>query len=205
MIASLEGVVADRSLERVIVDVGGVGYLVHVSGRTLADLPAPGQRVRLLCHTHVREEALQIFGFLEREEQRAFELLIGVSGIGPKLALTMLSGMSVQQIVGAIARADHPRLQSIPGVGKKTAERVVVELRDRCAKLAPPEGGPTDGEAGPARASGVAVSEVVEALTNLGYRRAPAEKIVKRVVSELPGDAPPEELLRACLAAMAEQ
>ena len=137
MIAALKGVVAEKNLQRVVVDVGGVGYLVNVSMQTLADLPAVGEPVQLRCHTHVREDALQIFGFTRALEQQAFELLILVSGIGPKLALTALSGMPVERLLGAIAHADHAALQRIPGVGKKTAERVVVELRERCAKLKP--------------------------------------------------------------------
>lgn len=202
MIASLDGKVVEKSLQRVVVDVGGVGYLVHVSMQTLADLPEVGQTVRLLCHTHVREDALQVFGFLQAAEQQAFELLILVSGIGPKLALTMLSGMPVGELVGAIANGDHRRLQSIPGVGKKTAERVVVELRDRCGKLSqvtPSAGAPTTGRGG-------AADEVVEALVNLGYKKPAAEKAVAAVVEAPGADAEgPEQLLRAALSALAEQ
>jgi Holliday junction DNA helicase RuvA len=201
MIASLDGKVVEKSLQRVVVDVGGVGYLIHVSMQTLAELPAVGEAVRLLCHTHVREDALQIYGFLQAAEQQAFELLILVSGIGPKLALTMLSGMPVTELLDAIASGDHRRLQSIPGVGKKTAERVVVELRDRCGKLSEVTTSPR-----PPTRGGAAVEEVVEALVNLGYKKAAAEKAVAVATrangAEVEG---PEQLLRAALSGLAEQ
>jgi len=138
---------------------------------------------------------------LQAAEQQAFELLILVSGIGPKLALTMLSGMPVGDLVGAIASGDHRRLQSIPGVGKKTAERVVVELKDRCGKL----GQVTASSLAPTPAKGDA-GEVVEALVNLGYKKAAAEKAVARVARDQEAiDAGPEQLLRAALAALTEQ
>jgi Holliday junction DNA helicase RuvA len=200
MIASLDGKVVEKSLQRVVVDVGGVGYLIHVSMQTLAELPAVGEPVRLLCHTHVREDALQIYGFLQAAEQQAFELLILVSGIGPKLALTMLSGMPVVELVEAIASGDHRRLQSIPGVGKKTAERVVVELRDRCGKLSE-----VTASTRPPTRGGAALDEVVEALANLGYKKAAAEKAVASVTKAGAEVEGPEQLLRAALSALAEQ
>lgn len=202
MIAALKGVIAEKSLQRVVVDVGGVGYLINVSMQTLADLPAAGEPVQLRCHTHVREDALQIFGFTQALEQQAFELLILVSGIGPKLALTALSGMPVERLLTAIARGDHAALQRIPGVGKKTAERVVVELRERCAKLKLPE---QPGLAAPSPPAGLN-AEVVEALINLGYKRKLAEQAVARASRAGDGDElGPEQLLRASLSAMAEQ
>lgn len=198
MIAFLRGTLLEKGLQRVIVDVGGVGYQAHVSLQTLADLPAPGQPVELRCHTHVREDALQIFGFLHVEEQRAFELLIAVSGIGPKLALTILSGITVGDLLRAIVNEDHRRLQTVPGVGKKTAERLVVELKDRCAKL--------EGAAAPATGgAGRIGTEVVEALANLGYKKGQAEKAVRRVLEREKGaEMGAEQLLRAALSAMAE-
>jgi Holliday junction DNA helicase RuvA len=201
MIAALKGVISEKSLQRVVVDVGGVGYLVNVSMQTLADLPAAGEPVQLRCHTHVREDALQIFGFTQALEQQAFELLILVSGIGPKLALTALSGMPVARLLGAIAHGDHAALQRIPGVGKKTAERVVVELKERCAKLNLPE------QPGPAAVPPPAGldAEVVEALINLGYKRKLAETAVARARRDGEAELGPEQLLRASLAAMAEQ
>jgi Holliday junction DNA helicase RuvA len=199
MIATLNGTVEDKSFERgVVVSVGGVGYLVHVSMQTLAELPAAGEPVHLLCHTHVREDALQIYGFLHETERQAFELLILVSGIGPRLALTMLSGMPVLELLGAVAGGDARRLQSIPGVGKRTAERVIVELKDRCAKLKlEPEP-----RVGAVAASGA--GEVVDALVNLGYKRAVAEKAIDRALQEQEGAQSAEQLLRRALAAIAE-
>ncbi len=201
MFASLKGVLEEKTLQRIVVDVGGVGYLVHVSGRTLAELPTEGEMVRLLCHTHVREDAIQIFGFLEPNEKLAFELLISVSGIGPKLALTVLSGVAVRDLFEAIAKGDYATLQRVPGVGKKTAERVVVELKDKCAKLnLLPEGGEASGQA-----PGPETSEVIDALTNLGYKRNVAEKAVKRVLDSTGGKTSPEVLLRSALVAIAEK
>jgi holliday junction DNA helicase RuvA len=202
MIATLRGTLQQRGLDRVVVDVNGVGYLVHVSSQTLATLPAVGEQVQLLCHTHVREDALQIFGFAGAAEQQAFELLIAVSGIGPKLALTTLSGMPVRELVEAIAAEDHRRLQTIPGIGKKTAERMVVELKERCAALAG-ELAPVD----PGKSLTAPLpTEVVEALVNLGYRRQAAQRAVERALEQAgQPPPPPEQLLRAALVAMREQ
>lgn len=197
MIACLRGKLQEKGLQSVVVDVGGVGYLVSVSLQTLAGLPAEGEQVILRCHTHVREDALQLFGFGEAAEQQAFGLLITVSGIGPKLALTILSGMSVRDLLRAIAGGDHKRLQTIPGVGKKTAERIVVDLKDRCGKLEPAA------PAGAARPGGAA--EVVEALANLGYKKSQAERAVERVLKrDGAGSMTAEDLLRAALVAVQE-
>jgi holliday junction DNA helicase RuvA len=202
MIAALHGTLVEKEMGRTVVDVGGVGYEVLVSLQTAADLPELGAEVRLLCHTHVREDALQIFGFLAPDERRAFELLIGVSGIGPKLALTILSGMPVAELAAAVSGADHARLQTIPGVGRKTAERVVVELREKFARLDLAARGPS---ARPAAPAGQAAS-VIEALVGLGYKRPLSEKAVRRALElgppELASSA--ERLLRAALAAVGE-
>ena len=199
MIAHLRGNMIEKGLQHVVVDVGGVGYMVHVSLQTLSALPPVGEPVALRCHTHVREEVLQLFGFVEADERHAFELLITVSGIGPKLALTILSGMSVRDLLGAIAGADHRRLQTIPGVGKKTAERMVVDLKDRCAKL---EAAAPAGRSGPA---GTSAAEVVEALANLGYKKGLAERAVERVLKQtMESEMTAEQLLRAALAAVQE-
>ncbi len=199
MIASLKGVLQHKGLDRVVVDVGGVGYLAHVSSQTLGALPGEGEPVRLLCHTHVREDALQIYGFADAAEQTAFELLISVSGIGPKLALTTLSGLPVRELLGAIAAGDHRRLQTIPGVGRKTAERMVVELKERCGRLAGELA--ADGARPP---TALGTGEVIEALVNLGYKRAHAEGAVERVLRESEGVPRPEALLRAALAKIRE-
>ncbi len=204
MIASLSGTLGRKELDRVVVEVGGVGYLVHVSAQTLAVLPESGAAVQLLCHTHVREDAIQIFGFAQASEQTLFELLIGISGIGPRLALTALSGMPVAELVSCIAGEDHRRLQSVPGIGRKTAERIVLELKDRCAKLLAELGQAPQPATAAAPPGGRASGEVVEALVNLGYKRAQAERAVERVLAKAEQAPDRERLLRQALASIRE-
>lgn len=198
MIASLRGILLDKHLDQsVVVETGGVGYKVHVPSSTLADLPQPGVEVRLHCHTHVREDALQIFGFLTQDELQVFELLITVNGVGPKLALTSLSGLPAVELVAAIGAGDHKRLQSVPGVGKKTAERMVLELQDKVARLGLGQKTAKTSKSGNS-------GEVVDALVNLGYRRPAAEKAVALAASRARPDIAAEQLLRQALSAMAE-
>ena len=173
MIAQLSGVLAYKSPEHLVVDVHGVGYQVLVPLNTFYRLPEVGAPVRLLVHTHVREDALQLFGFLDREERELFLLLLGVSGIGPRLALNILSGSPTQDLEAALEAGDVVRLVAIPGVGKKTAERLVLELRDK-VKVVRGARGVDDGR----RAVGLE-AEAVSALVNLGYRHAEAERAVK--------------------------
>jgi len=174
MIAQLHGILAQKSPEQLIVDVGGVGYQVFVSLNCLYQLPEAGEKVRLLIHTNLRENALELFGFGDPAERQLFTLLVGVSGIGPRLALNILSGMPARDLIAALEAGDVVRLVSIPGVGKKTAERLVVELRDR-VKLVQGERA-----AGQGRAGGDGLeAEAVSALVNLGYRRPEAERAVK--------------------------
>jgi Holliday junction DNA helicase RuvA len=199
MIASLSGLLQRKALDHVVVDVGGVGYQALVSMQTLAELPEVGQKVALLCYTHVREDVLQLFGFLSDKERQAFTLLISVSGVGPKLALTVLSGLPVDQLVVAITASDIKRLQGVPGVGKKTAERLVVELKDKLTRI----GLAPQVAATKAAKNVVPAPEVVEALANLGYRRAQAERAVKEAVKRQP-DAAIEKLLRTALAVINE-
>ena len=200
MIGSLRGTLQLKGLDRLIVDVCGVGYLVSVSSQTTAQIPQEGEEVQLICHTHVREDAIQIFGFARAEEMQLFEMLISVSGIGPKLALAMLSGMPVEDLVEAISAADHKRIQAVPGVGKKTAERVVVDIKDKCAKMF--VGSPAPGAG--ARGVDTDVSDVVDALVGLGYKRPRAEKAAKLAAAKAGPEASPEEVLRRSLAAMME-
>lgn len=169
MIAHLRGKLLAKHPNQAIVETGGVGYDVTISVPTFSELPTLGSEVALFIHTHVREDALALYGFLRSSEKLLFEKLITVSGIGPKLAITILSGMAADEMVGAIRGNDVVRLTRIPGIGKKTAERMVLELRDKL-----PEAGPT---AAPVTASMSAVEEdVLSALANLGYQRAAAEK-----------------------------
>lgn len=199
MIASLSGVLQEKDArrpQRVVVDVQGVGYEVWAPLFTIYALGDPGARVSLRIHTHVREDALQLFGFATDLEQQLFERLISVSGVGPKLALAVLSGLDPHELVRALRGNDLGRLTAIPGVGRKTAERLVVELKDRL---------PQDGGApSPAPQAGDRAREdLLSALTNLGYQRATAEKAVDRVLAR--ADAPDgfEQQLRDVLKELA--
>jgi Holliday junction DNA helicase RuvA len=198
VIASLAGTLAEKSPERLTIDVGGVGYAVHVSLQTFADLPPPGARVRLLVHTEVREDAIELFGFAAPIERELFHLLRRVKGLGPRIALAVLSGMPAAALAATIAAGDAGRLQTIPGIGRKLAERIVVECREGAALLARPE---DDGSprALPLEDGGLH-AEAVSALVNLGYRRAEAERAVR--ASARPA-APLEEVIRAALQGLA--
>jgi Holliday junction DNA helicase RuvA len=174
MIARLRGKLIEKEPARVVVDVNGVGYEVFVPLTTYTAMPESGVEVSVDIYTHVREDVIALYGFSSRQERRVFERLISISGIGPRLAVTILSGGSVEGLVGAIRRGDLARLTAIPGVGKKTAERIVVELRDKLKDLTEEAVKPT-----------VEV-DVVSALENLGYPRAMIEAAVRRAVD---GDA----------------
>ncbi|MGZ4812748.1 MAG: Holliday junction branch migration protein RuvA [Terriglobales bacterium] len=169
MIAHLRGKLIAKHPNQAIVETGGVGYDVTITVPTFSDLPASDHEVALYIHTHVREDAIALFGFLRPDEKRLFEKLIQVSGIGPKLAITILSGMSAADMVAAIKGNDVGRLTRIPGIGKKTAERMVLELRDKLDAFG----------AEPAKIAASPVEEdVLSALVNLGYNRAAAERAV---------------------------
>jgi Holliday junction DNA helicase RuvA len=170
MIAHLRGKLIARHPNQAIVETGGVGYDVTISVPTFSDLPPLGSEVALHIHTHVREDQLALYGFLRAEEKQLFEKLLTVSGIGPKLAITILSGMPASTMVNAIRGNDVAQLTKIPGIGKKTAERMVLELRD---KLPAPE------QAQPAAPALTPVQDdVLSALVNLGYQRPAAEKVL---------------------------
>jgi Holliday junction DNA helicase RuvA len=172
VIAYLRGRLFEKHPNRIVIDVDGVGYDVAVPLSTFYELGEPGAPIALRIHTHVREDALALFGFATRIEQELFERLIGVSGIGPKVALAVLSGIEPTELVAAIERGDVARLTAIPGVGKKTSERIVLELKDRLPKTAIAAAKP-----GEAAAPGVK-DDVLSALINLGYHRPLAEKAV---------------------------
>jgi Holliday junction DNA helicase RuvA len=192
MIAQLRGTLADKRPSQVLVDVGGVGYLVHIPVSTFYALGDLHSNVTLLIHTQVREDAISLYGFLSSREKHLFELLISASGVGPVLALKILSGMSVDDLVPAVRSGDIVRLTRIPGVGKKTAERMVVELRDKLSAMETPESARQ-----PMVTTGAA-SDVVSALLNLGYDQHAAEQAVERAGKN---GAPEsfEALLRATL------
>ena len=174
MIAHLRGRLISKHPNQAIVEAGGVGYDVTITVPTFSDLPALGSEVALHVHTHVREDAIALFGFLRADEKQLFEKLITVSGIGPKLAITILSGMATADMVAAIRGNDFARLTRIPGIGKKTAERMCVELRDKLDAFGAPQ---------PVAAVSAVEEDVISALTNLGYQRALAEKAVERAVT----------------------
>jgi holliday junction DNA helicase RuvA len=197
MIASLAGTLAEKSTERLVVDVGGVGYLVHVSLQTFIDLPPAGASVRLLVHTEVREDAIELFGFAEPRERALFHLLRKVKGLGPRTSLAVLSGMPVSDLLAAIAGGDASRLQTIQGVGKRFAERIVVECREAAAALAASTGSASHKT--PVALPGP-LEEAVSALVNLGYRRAEAERAVERVAGN---GAPLEDVIRGALQGLA--
>lgn len=196
MIAHLQGRLIAKTPGHAIVEAAGVGYEVAISIPAYSELPALNQEVALHVYTHVREDALALFGFLRREEKQLFEKLIGVSGIGPKLAITILSGLSADAVVAAIRASDVASLTRIPGIGKKTAERMVVELRDKLDQFAAPA----------ARPAATAVEEdVISALVNLGYQRSLAERALSRISSGNNGKQQSFEVLfREALAAMAK-
>jgi Holliday junction DNA helicase RuvA len=174
MIAHLRGKLLAKHPNQAIVETGGVGYDVTISVPTFSDLPGIGGEVAFHIHTHVREDALALYGFLRSSEKTLFEKLITVSGIGPKLAITILSGMAADDMVNAIRGNDIARLTRIPGIGKKTAERMVLELRDKLVVE-------KHGEVAAAPALGAIEEDVLSALTNLGYQRAAAEKALAAV------------------------
>jgi holliday junction DNA helicase RuvA len=196
VIAHLRGRILDKQPNRIVVDVGGVGYDVFVPLSTFYGLAEPGGDIALRIHTHVREDALLLYGFATELEQQLFERLISVSGIGPKVALAVLSGIEPPDLLRAIERSDLARLTAIPGVGKKTSERIVLELKDRLPKAPVPA-------AGAPAAEPSLRDDVLSALMNLGYHRPLAEKAVEIAVSAVP-DGGFERTLRQALRELAK-
>ena len=193
MIAFLRGRVLDKQPNRITVDVQGVGYEVHVPLSTYYDVGEEGGEIALRVHTHVREESIQLYGFLTTLEQQLFERLIGISGIGPKLAIAVLSGIDSAELVGAVQRGDVVRLTSVPGIGRKTAERIVLELKDRLASLVIPAGAVAAASPGDRLRA-----DLLSALQNLGYHRPLAEKAVDAALKGA-HDATFETALRGAL------
>jgi holliday junction DNA helicase RuvA len=192
MIGLLRGRLLEKRPNQVILDIGGVGYLVAVPLSTFAALGELHAEVTLLIHTHVREDALALYGFLSQREKHLFELLLGASGVGPSLALKILSGMNVEELVPAIRTGDLARLTKIPGVGRKTAERMVVELKDKLEAVVVEAEKPA-----PASPAGVE-ADVKSALINLGYDERTADSAVAEAKREA-GTAGFEKLLRVTL------
>jgi Holliday junction DNA helicase RuvA len=198
MIAQIRGFLVQKDPGSVIVEAGGIGYQLFVSLSTFYDLPDLNEPVTLHAHTHVREDLLQLFGFSTLLEKDLFQILIGVSGIGPTLALNILSGISPPDLLRSLEGRDMNRLQSVPGIGRKIAERMMVDLQEKARKIesrwalplkaAPPLGGPAE--------------DVISALLNLGYKKAQAEKAVESVFQQTP-DLTLEKALKASLKILA--
>jgi Holliday junction DNA helicase RuvA len=176
MIAHLRGRLFSKQPQQAIVEAAGVGYDVAISVTTYTSLPTEGAEVSLHIHTQVREDTLALYGFLDRNDKRIFERLITVSGVGPKLAITIQSGLPTERLVAALRAQDHATLTRIPGVGKKLSERLVVELKDKLEDMA---------VAAPAVvAAGPAAEDVLSALVNLGYQRPSAQKAIEAAVAK---------------------
>jgi Holliday junction DNA helicase RuvA len=198
MIAQVRGRLIHKEPGSVVVEANGLGYRVFVSLTTFYELPELEQAVILHTHTHVREDALQLFGFCTPLERELFQVLIGVTGIGPKLALNILSGITPEELLLSLDRRDMNRLQAVPGIGRKTAERMVLDLEEKARKiaarvaLAPSQPRPTDG----------LTEDVVSALLNLGYKKPQAEKAVERILRQDP-DLTLEKALKETLKILA--
>ena len=195
MIALIRGTLAYKSIEHVIIDVNGVGYRLFMPLSTFYALPESGE-IALFTHTHVREDTLMLYGFLSMEEKELFVILIGISGIGPKLAVNILSHIPAGDLKRAIAAGDIKRLSGLPGIGKKTAERLVLELKDKVDKA---EGisGSTDSSTPAGSSPGELVNDVISALVNLGYKENQARKVLETM--ELSPGLPMEEALKGAL------
>ena len=203
MIASLRGTLLEKDAASCVVECGGVGYVVSVSTHTARTLPKPGEEVFLRTRQVVREDAVQLFGFAEPEEQRLFDLLIGVSGVGPRLGLAVLSGLRPAALARAIRDEHVAALVAIPGIGRKTAERLVVELRDKLVGFETPA---TLAEPAGSREPGILprserFEDAVAALTRLGYTAAQAQEAVRRA-ADAAGESSAEALVRRALAAL---
>jgi Holliday junction DNA helicase RuvA len=194
MIALLKGQIAFKSIEHLILDVGGVGYRLLIPLSTFYSLPEEGP-VCLHVHTHVREDAIHLYGFLTAEEREMFGILLSVSGVGPKLALNILSHIPVFDLNRALSAGDVKRLSGLPGIGRKTAERLVLELKDKAVKL-------TSGTAGvpaatPESTTADPFADILSALVNLGYKENQARKVLETM--EIPPGAPLEDVLKGAL------
>jgi Holliday junction DNA helicase RuvA len=200
MIALLRGELAYKSVDHVIIDTGGVGYRLFIPLSTFYALPDTGE-VRLLVHTHVREDALLLFGFFTSAEKEMFATLIGISGIGPKLALNILSHIPVPELQAAVLAGDLKRLSALPGIGKKTAERLILELKDKIGPIASSVAGQAPMTAHSGRAPADPLTDVLSALVNLGYKDTQARKVLETM--EVTAEASMEAILKGALKILA--
>jgi Holliday junction DNA helicase RuvA len=204
MIGRLTGRIAECEPGAVLIDVGGVGYALQIPLSTYYELVHRGNgTVSLHVHTHVREDALVLFGFASVAERTAFERLVQISGVGPKMALAVLSGIGAAELERAVLDGDRDRLQRIPGIGRKTAERILLELGDRLERDARAGRGPrTETPPGPGDAAGASRRDACSALENLGYTREAARKAVDRALAALEGEPTLEQVLKAALSGL---
>lgn len=191
MIGFLKGILVEKKPNFVLIDINGVGYLVNIPVSTFYNLPDEGSVLSLFTYTHVREDILALYGFRTVQEKLLFEKLISVSGIGPKMAVAFLSGMTVEELVPAIQRQDIVKLSTIPGVGRKTAERVVLELREQIPALL--------SATSPVIEEKPMEEDLISALVNLGYHKNLAERAVKKVLDKAPPETTFESLLKSSL------
>ncbi len=199
MIASLRGILLESGPHACLVEAGGVGYEVAASLATLRALPARGEEVRLLTYFHVREDAQQLFGFAEAAEKQAFTLLLGVTGVGPKVALSLLSALSPAELREAVKKRRLAALVAVPGVGKKLAERLILELSDKVEGLAPGQDGRRPGEGSAAAAEDGRMEKVAAALVNLGYSAAVAREAARKALEQAGPQVRLEEWIKLAL------
>ena len=200
MIAHIQGRLHFKSPENLIIDVDGIGYQVHVPLTTFYELPDVGDTVALHIHTHVREDALQLYGFQAQEEKALFVRLMRVAGIGPRLAVNILSGISPAELAECLGQGDLARLISIPGVGRKTAERIMVEMRDKLPALAADRDIALSVKSA---ADEAVMDDAISALVNLGYKKGVARKAIDQAIERLEGEINLESLLKESLRALA--
>ncbi|HVO65071.1 MAG TPA: Holliday junction branch migration protein RuvA [Syntrophales bacterium] len=201
MIALINGSLIYKSISHVIVEANGVGYQIFIPLTTFYELPDINQKVILHIHTHVRQDDISLFGFGTGEEKGVFELMISVSGIGPKLALNILSGISAEELVRAVSLGNLERLVAIPGVGKKTAERMILELKDKVVKLSTYEAVYRDN--GDIRVYDSIIDDVLSALVNLGYKSHRAREVMDKIIKESPESLTLDILLKKALKILA--
>jgi holliday junction DNA helicase RuvA len=199
MIARISGVLIQKSAAQCVVDVHGTGYCITVPLTTFYELPDVGQAVVLQIHTHVREDAINLYGFHTQQDREVFQLMISVSGIGPKLAVNILSGIAASELIRAVTNEDLKRLTGIPGVGKKTAERMILELKDKAAKL----GREMVMVGAPDKTGDTVQDDALSALVNLGYRPSAAKDAVDRIVREAQTPPSLDGLLKQALRLLA--
>jgi len=201
MIARISGTLVQKSASQIVVDAGGVGYGISIPLTTFYELPEKGQPVAVHVHTHVKQDSIALFGFFTEREKSLFELMIGVTGIGPKVALSILSGISAADFITSVSQENLARLVTIPGVGKKTAERIVLELKDKMRKIAQdlPEGRDA---VMPAKPDDLLREDALSALVNLGYRTNAVKEVLDKLLKELPPDATIDVLLKKALRAL---